>query len=197
VAASALPSQLAAKFDFDDFHIGLSCIPMGMGSVVASVFARKLLDLNYHRHASVNDIEVSESRQPPNSFPFETARLEVALPGLYLMVGVLAGYGWILQDTNSVPAILSCLFLLGFFGTASFNGLSILLVDLTPSHPGAASAANNFLRCILGAGGSAMIVPLIERIGVGWAYTLVGGVLTLASPLVWVVKIFGPQWRDQ
>lgn len=49
-----------------------------------------------------------------------------------------------------------------------------LLVDINPGNPSAAAASGNIGRCSLAAGGVAAMQPLLESIGTGWFFTLVG-----------------------
>jgi hypothetical protein len=48
--------------------------------------------------------------------------------------------------------------------------MNILIVDLYYETPATAMAANNLVRCFLGAGAAATVNPLIQRMGVQWTY---------------------------
>ena len=194
--AAALPSQLSAQFKFNDLQIGLCFIPVGVGSCSAAAVVGKPVNFNYRRHARLKGIVTDRHNDIDlHGFPIEAARLQVALPVLYLNCALLVGYGWILQKTHSLGATLTVLFFLSFSATATFSVLSTLLIDLLSDKPGAAGAANNLVRCLLGAGSAAFILPLIRRIGVGWAYTMIAGLLAILSPIVWAILIYGQQWR--
>lgn len=41
------------------------------------------------------------------------------------------------------------------------------MVDLFPGRSASATAANNFYRCLMGAGGTAVIDPILARMGPG------------------------------
>ena len=60
----------------------------------------------------------------------------------------------------------------------------VLMVDIYPGKPATATAANNVVRCLLGAAASAAIGPMSSAMGRGWAYT------TLA--LIFAVSTLGP-----
>lgn len=47
---------------------------------------------------------------------------------------------------------------------------STMLIDLQPGRGSAITGSFNFVRCLLGAAGTATIEPMIQRIGVGWAF---------------------------
>lgn len=94
----------------------------------------------------------------------------------------------------AVPLIL--MFLAGFSMTAAFNCLSVMVVDLYPLSPSTATAANNLIRCLLGAGATGVIIYMIEAMGRGWAFTFVAGVVALFSPILWLLERRGPEWRE-
>ena len=75
--------------------------------------------------------------------------------------------------------------------------MQILMVDLNPGRAAASTAANNLFRCLLGAGSTAVVILMIEKMGVGWTYTFAALVWTLFSPLlIWMIWI-GPKWRKE
>jgi len=71
------------------------------------------------------------------------------------------------------------------------------LIDLHRDSPATATAAVNFVRCLISAGGVAAIVPLIEAINAGWAYTFVGLLYVIWMPMIWVIMKWGPIWRAE
>ena len=74
---------------------------------------------------------------------------------------------------------------------------STMLVDLYPYSPSTATAANNLVRCLMGAAGTAIIIQMIDGMGRGWAYTFVAATVYATSPLLWVVTKRGPKWREE
>jgi hypothetical protein len=66
----------------------------------------------------------------------------------------------------AAPLILQ--FMIGLCLTGSFNVLSVLLIDLYPLSPATATAANNLVRCLMGAAGTAVIIQMIKGMGRGW-----------------------------
>ena len=73
-----------------------------------------------------------------------------------------------------------------------------LLVDINPGNPSAAAASGNIGRCTLAAGSVAAMQPLLDSIGIGWFFTLVGlvsgvgGVVAIA-----LMRWKGMAWRQQ
>lgn len=69
------------------------------------------------------------------------------------------------------------------------------MVDIYPGRPATATAANNIVRCELGAAASAAIVPMSEAMGNGWAYTLLTLLFIAYSPALWACMWYGMKWR--
>lgn len=74
--------------------------------------------------------------------------------------------------------------------------MSILLTDLYPNSSAAATAADNLVRCFMGAAGTAVIIQMVDGMGRGWCFTFVVGVLVAMSPLLWVDVKWGTRWRE-
>jgi hypothetical protein len=69
------------------------------------------------------------------------------------------------------------------------------MVDLYPGQATSAAAANNLVRCLLGAASSAAILPMSDAMGAGWAYTTLALMFLLSCGGLLVIMKFGPQWR--
>jgi len=85
--------------------------------------------------------------------------------------------------------------------SASRNKLTlsrtVLLIDITPGKAGAAVAANNLTRCLLGAAGTAIIIPMINAMGSGWAFFIVGMLYIVFSPALLLIMRNGIVWRKE
>lgn len=71
-----------------------------------------------------------------------------------------------------------------------------LLTDLNPHNSSTAQASYNLVRCALAAGGVAILQFFINAIGVGWCFTLYGGVCLATIPLIWMLRTKGMGWRQ-
>ena len=195
---SSLPSLAAQIYGLDDLQIGLIFLPYGVGSGIAAIASGKLMDFNYRRVAKEAGITIDKKRgEDMQNFPIEKARLQVVFPMLYCGVVTILCYGWVLQKQAHLAAPLVLQFLVGFFLTGAFNVMSVMLVDFYPLSPATASAANNLVRCCMGAAGTALILPMIEGMGLGWCFTFLGLVVLCTSPLLWVLLKWGPKWREE
>ena len=196
--ATAMPSQLTATYGLSDLQIGLMYLPLAGGSVVAAAVVGPAINRNYRRHAARLGLTVDRSRQMNLSgFPIERARLEVGLPLLALSAVVMICWGWVLQVGTSLAVPCVLLFLLGVGMIGFSNTSSVLIIDIYPGRAGAAVAANNLTRCLLGAGASAAIVPMINAMGSGWAYVLLGLLYVGCSPVLFLIMRNGVKWRAE
>jgi multidrug resistance protein len=158
----------------------------------------QLLDRNFRRFARKLSIPLRPGRQTDlTHFPIERARLQIALPAIYTTLLLILAFGWTLHFSGPLPLLLVILFFQSLTMSMAFNVTSTLLIDYYPGKSATATAANNLVRCLLGAGATAAIVPMIESWGRGWAFTALVGFLGVTSPLVWAVWVRGERWRGE
>lgn len=194
----ALPSQFQAIYGYNDLVIGLMYIPMAAGSALTAFVMGPLMNWNYRRHARRLGLPVDKARQTDLSqFPIERARLEIGVPLAMLAAAVILCWGWVLQQRVSVavPCVLNFFYGVGMVGYN--NTVSVLLIDVTPGHAGAAVAANNLARCLLGALFSAVIVPMIDGMGIGWAFFMLGCLYVVFMPLNLLLMRNGVRYRAE
>ncbi len=193
---TGIPSLFGAIYGFDEIRIGLVFIPFGAGSLVSAFTTGRMIDWNWRRQAKKNGFPVKKNRhQDLTNFPVEKARLQICMPLLYLSCVCMIIYGWVLDFRTSLAGPLTILFFTGYGIIAAFQIMTILMVDLNPGHAAASTAASNLFRCLLGAGSTAVVVPMIEKMSVGWTYTFAALTWTLFSPLLfWLIRV-GPGWR--
>lgn len=194
--ATVMPSQFERLYGFDDVKIGLMYLPMAGGSVVAAFVTGPAINWNYRRHAKKLGMPLTKGAQDDlSNFPVERARIEIGLPLLALATVVLFAWGWALEygAPIAVPCIL--LFLMGVGMIGYTNASSVLIVDMYPKKAGAATAANNLTRCLLGAAATGAVSPMIDAIGVGWTFMIFGFLYMAGAPLLLLIMKNGIQWR--
>ncbi|KAF2261538.1 MFS general substrate transporter [Lojkania enalia] len=197
VIASA-PYLFTNMYGFNDLQIGLAFIPFGVGAMIAPTIAGQLLDWNYHRVAKLNNFPIDRKRGDDlRGFPLERARLMVIVPSIAVGTTVLLCYGWVVEVETSLAALLVLHFLMGLFLTGAFNCMSVMLVDYYPMSPSTATAANNLVRCFMGAAGTGIINIMIDAMGRGWCFTFIAGIVLLFSPILWILLQWGPKWREE
>ncbi|KAK7998230.1 hypothetical protein PG989_006270 [Apiospora arundinis] len=196
--ATALPAQLARNYGFNDLVVGLMFLPLGGGSIFAAAVLGRVINWNYKRHCRRMGVPFERSKQHDlTGFPIERARLEIGLPLLALAGAVLMGWGWALQYKTHVAVPCVLLFLLGIGIIGFSNTSNVLLVDVNPGHAGSATAANNLTRCLVGAAATAAINPMINGIGDGWAFFILGALCFAGAPMLLLIMKHGVTWRKE
>lgn len=155
--ASAMLILFPGHYGFDEIKVGLMYLPLAAGSVGAASLVGPLINWNFRRHCATLGIPWDCTE-----FPVERARLEIGLPLLAVGGASLIGWGWAVNATAhvAVPCVISVI--IGYNNTTN-----ALLVDIYPGKAATATAANNLTRCLVGAGASAAIVPMMKAMGVG------------------------------
>ena len=195
---ASLPSLFAQIYGFNDLQIGLSFIPFGVGCAIASILFGKLVDLNYKRVAKQIGFHIDiKHGDDMRNFPIEKARIQVIIIPLYIGIACILCWGWTLERNAPLAVSLVLSFLIGFCLTGSFHVMSAMLIDLYPLSPATATAANNLVRCLMGAAGTAVIIQMINSMGRGWCFTFIAAVIFFTSPIVWAEVRWGPKWREE
>ncbi|KAL7949179.1 major facilitator superfamily domain-containing protein [Trichoderma barbatum] len=193
-----LSNLLSEIYHLDTLQIGLCYIPFGVGAALSIVTNGYIQDWNYARFARSHGFSVDKKRGDDLAdFPIEKARLVIVWPFVYVGAAAIIGFGWAAAFETHISVLLVLTFAMALFLTACYNSMNLLLVDLYPNSPSTASAANNLTRCLMAAGGSAVIEPMIRAMGTGWAYTLIGIVIVALSPTLYIVTRYGPIWREE
>jgi len=196
--AATLSTEFADIYHLTDLQVGLCYLPYGLGCCVAAVLQGYILDANYRRIARKIGFTIDYKRGDDlREFPIEEARIMPVYPLLSAGVAAVICYGWVLQAETNLAGPLVLLFVVGFSVTGSFSILNILIVDLFPEAPATAVAANNLVRCLFGAAGTAFIESMLRALGRGWTFTFWALVLVVFSPLMWILTKKGPQWREE
>ncbi|KAJ5085081.1 hypothetical protein N7532_009852 [Penicillium argentinense] len=193
---TGIPAQFHTMYHLNDLGIGLCFIPAGLGSLLSAVVNGFFVDWNYRRIIRQSGMTTScHKKQDILMFPIERARLQICLPLTLCAAGSIVTYG-ILESFNCpLWVALLLIFLSCFCIIAAYTVLNVLIVDLYYSTPATAMAANNLVRCAVGAGAAATVNPLIEKLGVRWTYGIVAATLLATNPLLLLVYFKGWEWR--
>jgi MFS family permease len=196
---ASMPSLLGTIYNFNALQIGLCFIPLGIGSFLAPTVSGRLIDWNFRRTAHRINHALTPGRAPDlTHFPLEHCRIQIAVPCVALGAAAQLSYGWVLEaDAPPLAAALVLMSVAGFAFTSAFNVLSVLLVDLYPTSPATATAANNLVRCLMGAGSTGVIVRVVDAMGPGWCFTLHAAVVVALSPTLAMLRRWGPGWRER
>lgn len=196
---TAIPDIYKNIYHFNELQIGLSYLPRGVGIISGGYFVGKMMDYNYKVTAKDIDWTVDEvSGDDLRHFPIERARSRGSYCLLLISTATLIGYGWAITKHSHFSILLILQLIQGFWGTCFYTLYNTLLVDVYPESPSTAAAAASITRCTMAAAGVAVLQPLLDRLGRGWYFTILGiwsggfGVLA-----VWSIRKKSMEWRTR
>ncbi|KAJ8113029.1 hypothetical protein OPT61_g4744 [Boeremia exigua] len=197
VTTSSIPDLFKEAYNLNELSIGLCYIANGIGSLLSSLTMGHVVDWNFRRHAARLNMPISKGKQQDlNDFPIERVKLEIVLPGHVVGILGLIMFGWTVKFQTHLAGPEIALFIQGFGISTAFNITNGLLIDLHRDKPAAATAAINFVRCLMSAGGSAAIIPMCRAMNPGWAFTFIGFVyVVLIGVVIWIMQN-GMRWRQ-
>ncbi|KAK2055986.1 MFS general substrate transporter [Colletotrichum caudatum] len=167
---------------------GLFYLAPGCGYVAGTLVGGRYADYTVRRWISKREgRRISEDRLR-SCLPF----LGAALPGCMLI------YGWTVQQRVggiAVPVIF--MFLGGVSQLFCFPSLNTYCLDVMQGRSAEVVAGNSMIRYLFGAAGSAVVLPAIKKIGVGWFSTISAGFMVIGALGVWAVAIWGRSWRKR
>ncbi|KAL8354688.1 hypothetical protein RB601_004206 [Gaeumannomyces tritici] len=208
MVTSSTTGLFKERFGLSELFLGLAFIPNGLGTIVGSAIAGKLMMRDYRAaeaaYLASNGLP-SNSRLPtkelPADFPIERARTR-NLPWIAgLFAAATAVYGFSLQFPRlvSLPGWIALPLILQFVIAGASNAVfalnQTLVTDLCPGRGASSTAVNNLVRCGLGAVGVAFVDPMIAAVGPGAAFLGLALVVVTCIPLVAVNWFWGMEWR--
>ncbi|RSH92528.1 hypothetical protein EHS25_008944 [Saitozyma podzolica] len=170
-----LSSVLADNYGYDDVKIGLCYLPQGLGSMVIGMWGGRLHDWQFARIKRRLDFRPRHARDL-EGYPIEKCRLAFVPLYIPLYLASVVGYGWMLDKTVNIAGPLVMSFAIGMGAQFSTQMCSLLLIDMFPANAGASSASFNLIRCAMSAVVTAIVDPLIRSVGLGWTFTILGGI---------------------
>ena len=184
----------SAPYSFSTTIIGLLYIPSSLGYIVASVIGGKWSDTIMHREAR------RANRYDTNGklilIPEDRMR-ENAYIAAAIYPAALIWYGWAVKYHLhwAIPAVAN--FFFGLSSMVIFGVSTTMLTEFMPKRSSSGVAVNNFIRNIFSCVGAIVASPLIDAIGNGWLFTGFGVIAWCSGSVVWVMRRYGPRWREQ
>lgn len=198
VTVTSIPDLFYQAYGLNELHIGLCFIANGIGSLLSSLTMGHIVDWNFRRHAKATGMTITKGKQQDlSNFPIERVRLQIVIPGHIIGILGLVCYGWTVKFQTHLVGPEIALFVIGFGVSTAFNITNGLLLDLHRDEPAAATAAVNFARCLMSAGGTAAIIPMCRTMNPGWAFTFLALVYVLLIGVVFWVMANGMRWRQE
>ncbi|KJR87362.1 MFS multidrug transporter [Sporothrix schenckii 1099-18] len=198
---TAMSTLFASEYDLSETQIGLTFISNGIGSIVGTLIAGKLLDMDYRRvkNTAVAAEDGPEGGTVDSHVSLEKARLRLLPIFATIQCGSLLMFGWTIDRHVHIAAPIVSTFITGWTAITTQTAVSTYLVDVFHAgHRAAAAGASiNLARCLLAAGGTTFIMPLINRIGTGLAFTVCASLQFVALAGLAVQWQYGAAWREE
>ncbi|KAH8897986.1 MFS general substrate transporter, partial [Thozetella sp. PMI_491] len=197
-----------SRFHLTDIEVGLVFLPNGLGCVAGSLLTGRLLDRDYR----IVEAEYRARKQlPPGArldrkelvdFPVARCRLRSAGYLAALFASAVGAYGFVVSSRALIKGARMAIslflqFIIAYTATGIFTQNSALVVDLYPGASASATAVSNLMRCSVGAGGVALVQFIIDGIGAGATFLMLGLVTAALTPLLWFELEWGDQWRQE
>lgn len=125
-------------------------------------------------------------------------RLRAAAPFMCVVAACILVYGWTVEkEVGGIPLTIVVMFLQGVAQLFCFPSLNTYCLDVMPGRSAEIIGSNYAMRYMAGTVSIAVVLPAIERIGLGWYSTISAALIVAASGgLVLTVKK-GRNMRDK
>jgi hypothetical protein len=133
-----------------------------------------------------NGVRVPEDRMR-SAVPF----LGIAIPACMLV------YGWTVEkNVGGIPVAVVTLFLQGIAQLFCFPSLNTYCLDVMQGRGAEVIAGNYVLRYLFACAGTAVVLPAVQSVGVGWFSTISAAFLFLSAVGVVASVQWGKGWRE-
>ncbi|KAJ7041974.1 major facilitator superfamily domain-containing protein [Mycena alexandri] len=166
---------------------GLFYLAPGFGYIAGTFVGGRWADHTVKKWIEIRGTRVAEDRLR-SCLPFMGA----VIPGCMLI------YGWSIEKRAggiALPVIV--MFLQGVAQLFCFPSLNTYCLDVMQSRSAEVVAGNYMIRYFFAAAGSAVVLPAINKIGVGWFSTISSIFLFLTTVAVYCTAVWGKSWRDK
>ncbi|KAG7665610.1 uncharacterized protein J8A68_000816 [[Candida] subhashii] len=178
-------SYSRSPYNFREIIVGLLYIPNSVTYIIASMLGGKWNDYLLNKYIKKHGEVVPEAR-----ISWNVVVAVILLPIACLIFGWTIEYGefWL------VPLIGTALF--GFATMLLITAVVTYLVDTLPGKGATGVALNNLIRLVLAAIATFIVEPLLAAIGPGILFSILMGILTVSSLVLWYLKRHGMYFRE-
>jgi multidrug resistance protein len=210
MSITAMSTLFKDSYGLSETAIGLTFIANGAGSMIGTLVTGKILDIDYRHILKKHEAQTARSSSGAapgiphctaiiDDFPLEKARLRlVPIFSVLQCISILL-FGWTVQYHNrvhiAVPIIST--FVTGWTAISTQSVVMTYLVDVFSDQSAAASASLNLARCLFAAGGTSIIMPMVNGLNVGQAFTICLAVQVVALLGAGVQWRYGGRWRRE
>lgn len=208
MSITAMSSLFQDRYDLGETQIGLTFIANGAGSMIGTLVTGKILDTDYRRvkaqyevqtDSETGDGQIRSTAYIEDHFPLEKARLRLIPVFSLAQCLSIVLFGWTIQypDRVHIAVPIVSTFITGWTAVSTQSVVMTYLVDIFSDRSAAASASLNLARCLFAAGGTSFIMPMVNGIGVGLAFTICAIVQVVALSGVAIQWKFAASWRQK
>ena len=163
-------------------------LPPGVGYLVGTFFGGSWSDYIVKKYITKRD----GRRVPEDRLNAAVVLMAIFIPGFMI------AYGWAVEkEAGGIPLVVIVMFLQAFTQSVVLPSLNTYVIDVLQDKglSSVAVAGNYLTRFIFAAGASAVCLPAIKGIGVGWFSTICGLFISCMAGLVWLLTKYGEAWR--
>ncbi|RCK58849.1 Dityrosine transporter 1 [Candida viswanathii] len=177
---------LRDQYSFTNAEVSVSYICPGISLIIGSTVGGWLSD----------KLRATMIRKRPDSYVPEH-RFSLQLFGLIISMAGVLGYAWTVYKHVHVASVFIFTFLGGFGMTWVFVANTTYLTECSTGQPATNVAIGNFARNISATICTAIVEPLIEKMGFGWCLTGLALTDLAGIGLVIILLKYGPKWRRE
>lgn len=167
---------------------GLFYLAPGAGYLLGTFFGGRYADHIVKKYIRLSP---THTRNPEDRLRSALPFMGIAIPACVLI------YGWSVErNVGGIPLVVIVLFLQGVAQLFCFPSLNTYCLDVMQGNGSDVIAGNYFIRYLFACMGTAVVLPAVERIGVGWFSTISALFLLASAGGVWAVVIWGRGWRE-
>ncbi|EGP86473.1 unnamed protein product [Zymoseptoria tritici ST99CH_1E4] len=186
VISVTLPDILEDQYHLSAAATGAAFVSFSAGSVVSVVLCNRGLDRIYiHMRSKNNGVGLPEHRLP------------LAIAGGFLLPVAILYYGWAADVHLPLAAMLVAVGILGASLMLSVLPLMAYVVDAFGLYSASAMTAVIVTRCLMGTFLPLAAQPLIDKLGMGPAFTCLAGLSLALAPVPVAVMRYGAKWRQR
>ncbi|KAL2873170.1 hypothetical protein SGCOL_011681 [Colletotrichum sp. CLE4] len=190
ISVQATLSQ--APYGFSELIIGLFYFPAGLGYFLASLLGGRWLDVIMAREARKAGRYDADGKLI--LLPEDRMRENIWIAATVYPASLIY-YGWVVEKGLFwfVPCI--GLFTFGASSMLVFGAATTMLTEFMPKRSSGGVAVNNFVRNIFSCIGAIAAQPVINAIGNGWLFTILGIFAWVSGYIcVWTLRKKAPEW---
>ncbi|ANB15909.1 Aqr1p [Sugiyamaella lignohabitans] len=175
---TAQSTLLSANYNFSTAKIGYAYLASGVGSIVGSVLAGRVMARSYnkamaaYKQKCIDDgLEIDIS-----NFDLPRARLKPTFYPSFALAAFAIVFGWTIEKKVQYVVPILATFFISSSSMYFVNTSMTLFIDLFPEDSASASAVVNLARCLVCAAGLAVVDRMISTLGAGGTFTLMSGI---------------------